>query len=1236
MWNGIGGTSVANLTDSPDFYQTPDSTALVGSAFTSFGDNYGARTRGYITPAVSGLYTFWVSGDDETQLFFSSSASKWAASRIAGYSSRTPRQNWEVSYKQRSASRYLEAGQAYYVEMLLKEGVGDDHAAVACSVQGADPSKVINWATTAKGAVATASSNYGGAYPAANAMDGNTASFFHTNNDVNAWWMTDFRQDRPISSVELVNRQNACQNRLANFRVTVEDVNGVVVAARNFYEKSGHVGSSETWTLPKTVAGRRVKIQLLGPNRDNNYYLHLAEAKVNGPDVIVKNWARESTAVATASTYYNNAYPVSNVIDGNVNTFNHTNNTVGSWVQVNLGADRTIDVLELINRQDAAQNRLSNFRVSVLNAQDSVVASQDYYRTSGNVQGAFRWELPQGVTGRKVRVELLGSNREGTYYLHLGEINVWGRTDSAASGRGLRGLVSADVMSSYVPSLTDDPDDDGIPSNVELANGLNPNDSSDATADFDNDGISNFNEIHASSNPNIWDSVPGILVDEIWHNISGDNLTVAGYKAAFTRDPDEIHNITTTQAFDHGEQYVRRVRGYITAPVTGAYQFWGAADSDVDMFLSTTASKFYRQLILDDKVFTPITSYDVDTSQKSRLITLTAGQKYYFEMWHKEGIGGSYYSVAWKKPGGSRELIPSQYLSSYAGEANDQDDDYLKDDYELANGLSITDNGRSPGSKDGAYGDLDGDGLTNEEEMKAGTKAGLADSDGDGVSDYDEANFFNSATLANDIGPFASVATLNGDDYTGSFGEWEKAVGKAMQACRRGYVEYPVTVQTSGVYALKFQLTSQNDGAQSEQYDFMFALNGKNFSFKTITIEENGSASLGVLTPWLNAGETYTIRLFVDNSYNFRRISVDQVEILAASGTDSNDNQIPDWVDIRVHTDNGFDYHVLNSKTSPAVLEGNARYPQFVSTGGAALKQAPNGRFYHEQPLIPGSPSTLNYTFENGGLNDSVTVNWLPTNLLLENNLTIRQGDSLLLTAFNNAEQASLETYSIITNGQTVTNTADQPSPQVFTTPGTATIQLTHTSAGAIVTNRTITVNVLPLVNIPAPLCVTGYQRLWTYPALPPGATMQIDDRVVRLQEAVANTCSLLTTTPENQRILIRQGPNGLILGSSEVQSVCVRTNDFTGNIVEAYNATTTTLKLPVVANGHFGDAEIRCKIIIGGVTFADGTTTFTLRAPDFDPFGSASLFFIKSNSAHSNCRQFSIWSAGVCLATFN
>ena len=102
------------------------------------------------------------------------------------------------------------------------------------------------------------------------------------------------------------------------------------------------------------------------------------------------------------------------------------------------------------------------------------------------------------------------------------------------------------------------------------------------------------------------------------------------------------------------------------------------------------------------------------------------------------------------------------------------------------------------------------------------------------------------------------------------------------------------------------------------------------------------------------------------------------------------------------------------------------------------------------------------------------------------------------------------------------------------------------------------------------------------------------------------------------------------------MRSVRVRTNDMTGNILESYGDPISLVRMPVVVSGSLDGAEIRCSIVIGGVTFMDGTTSNSFWAKDLDEIGIGSLLFLKANSAHSNCRTFSVWKDGVRLAIFN
>ena len=53
------------------------------------GDTYGGRMRGYITPKVTGDYTFYISGDDSGELRMGNGSSSTGTNRIAFFNNRT-------------------------------------------------------------------------------------------------------------------------------------------------------------------------------------------------------------------------------------------------------------------------------------------------------------------------------------------------------------------------------------------------------------------------------------------------------------------------------------------------------------------------------------------------------------------------------------------------------------------------------------------------------------------------------------------------------------------------------------------------------------------------------------------------------------------------------------------------------------------------------------------------------------------------------------------------------------------------------------------------------------------------------------------------------------------------------------------------------------------------------------------------------------------------------------------
>jgi hypothetical protein len=133
VWLGIGGGAVSDLTGSAAFAGAPDQTDEPTSfkSPVDVADSYGTRFRGYVHPAATGSYTFWIASDDSSELWLSTDAYPANKVKIAHLDGWTGPENWTANPSQRSSAIALEAGRKYYIEALHKEASGGDHVAVA-------------------------------------------------------------------------------------------------------------------------------------------------------------------------------------------------------------------------------------------------------------------------------------------------------------------------------------------------------------------------------------------------------------------------------------------------------------------------------------------------------------------------------------------------------------------------------------------------------------------------------------------------------------------------------------------------------------------------------------------------------------------------------------------------------------------------------------------------------------------------------------------------------------------------------------------------------------------------------------------------------------------------------------------------------------------------------------------------------------------------------------------------
>lgn len=152
----------------------------------------------------------------------------------------------------------------------------------------------------------------------------------------------------------------------------------------------------------------------------------------------------------------------------------------------------------------------------------------------------------------------------------------------------------------------------------------------------------------------------GQISREVWFGVAGSNVS----DIPLNTTPQYVHYITsleTPQYFDN--RYGARIRGYLCVPTTGSYRFFISSDDQSELWLSTDDDASNKQRIAAVPGHTPFRYYEKYNEQKSAVITLTAGYRYYIEVLHKEGSGNDHVSVAWEMPGGAVENpIPGNRL----------------------------------------------------------------------------------------------------------------------------------------------------------------------------------------------------------------------------------------------------------------------------------------------------------------------------------------------------------------------------------------------------------------------------------------------------------------------------------------------------------------------------------------------------------------------------------------------
>lgn len=159
-------------------------------------------------------------------------------------------------------------------------------------------------------------------------------------------------------------------------------------------------------------------------------------------------------------------------------------------------------------------------------------------------------------------------------------------------------------------------------------------------------------------------SATGRLLYQRWEGVSGVEVDKLLNSIAYTGPADNVQYLDSFQLLNNQtDSYGARFSGYLYPPVSGYYQFWIAANERANLYLSIDENEENKSLIAQVNQITSINEWDASAQQKSILVYLNAGNRYYIEAIHKEAFGSDHLSVAWKIPGLPRQIISGAYLS---------------------------------------------------------------------------------------------------------------------------------------------------------------------------------------------------------------------------------------------------------------------------------------------------------------------------------------------------------------------------------------------------------------------------------------------------------------------------------------------------------------------------------------------------------------------------------------------
>ena len=720
--------------------------------------------------------------------------------------------------------------------------------------------------------------------------------------------------------------------------------------------------------------------------------------------------------------------------------------------------------------------------------------------------------------------------------------------------------------------------------------------------------------------------------------------------------------------------------GEIQAQYTEPYTFYILSHDGVRVWLD-------GQLILD--------RWKTGRLEPSATVNLTAGQRYLLNIEYFENTGRAMCWLRWSSPSTPKRIVPQTQLYSqftdtdgdglpdiwerkYFGDLRygpnddpdgdgltnlqeyryhtdptkaDTDGDGLPDGWEVAHGLNPLD------PTDAAL-DSDYDGLSNLEEYRLGTDPRKADTDGDGVPDGLEVNYLHTDPLAADAGLVTEVLKVKGAQGHNFLGRWVVEGTDLYALDRRGSVDFVLSNGSTNKFLLQIEGTQNDPHSRLPSLQLAVFLDGESLGRQPLFATYGTNAMVEFVTPFLKKGK-HTVKVYWDDAANINSLRIKEVRLEKIGGPDSNGNGLTDWVEAMLATESGRDTNApLTSYVSPLCLEGRDPYLSLMQLkveqkgrrAACPVYQNAGKRWYANVPLQAKGGTEVKISYQNGAVVEQEELNWAPFNVLTHATssvpaLTIRQDDSLLLTAQPPGRPAGEVLITVSEGSRTVAHyrtKTEEPAPYEFAHAGDYTVTATYTpnNRGTPVSGG-VTVRVIDYRFPADPVCWESRARDWVLTNVPSGITLESDGRLKLAAQtnatATAQTLSLLIDQNEPRTLVSRLGANGPIVAAARADGLRVYGAPDTYNkLIRKYPDGSHLVETMLVLSPVPKNVTVQLSLIVGGVTFDDGTISRELKPSNFDALGQCTVRFLMGASVETaNCHRIVVMQGAAPVGSY-